>query len=58
MILCNRFCIFLNLYHLSYQQIMDASTEEVINDLSKDDDVLNLLSQCGENSVLNVSMAI
>lgn len=34
---------------------MDANTEETINALSRDDEVLTLLSQCGENCVLNVS---
>lgn len=46
---------FLN--SLLYQQLMDANTEDEINKLSRDDKVLDLLSQCGETSVLNVSIS-
>jgi hypothetical protein len=35
--------------------MMEATTEDEMENPCKDDEVLNLLSQCGETSVLNVS---
>lgn len=35
---------------------MNAESEEEMTDLCKDDEILNLLSQCGETSVLSVSL--